>query len=72
MGSRIIKHEDFEFLCTADPADRGQFVPGLVVTRRVWPTRPRVIAVQRGHHLTEEAAIAAAIDQGVEWVRNYG
>ena len=38
----------------------------------VWPTRPRVIVMQRGDFETEEIAIDAAHTQGVEWVANFG
>ena len=50
----------------------GKFAPTLVLSKQVWPRRPRVIAVPRGEYLTEEIAIDAAYAQGVEWVRNYG
>ena len=70
--SKTFHHQDYELLCSALPVDSGKFAPGLVVSKQVWPTRPRVIAVQRGDHVSELTAIDAAYAQGVEWVRNYG
>ena len=71
-ATRTFRHEDYELLCSAKAIDTGRFEPGLVVCRKRWPTRPRVIAVQRGDHLTQETAIDAAYAQGVEWISNYG
>lgn len=59
-------------MCSAKAVDSGKFAPILVVSKQVWPTRPREIAVQRGDHLTEETAIDAAYSQGLEWIQNYG
>jgi hypothetical protein len=73
MGAtKIFKHQDYELLCQAKAVDSGKFAPGLIVSKQVWPTRPREIDVRRGDYVTEEAAIDAAYAQGVEWVRNYG
>jgi hypothetical protein len=70
--SKTFLHQDYEFQCSAQPVDSGKFAPGLVVSKQVWPTRPRTIAVQRGDHVSEATAIDAAFAQGVEWVRDYG
>ncbi len=70
--TRTHRHQDYELLCSAKLADAGRFVPALVVSRQVWPSRPREIAVERGEHLSEEAALEAAYQQGVAWVLNYG
>jgi hypothetical protein len=71
-ATRIFHHQDYELLCSAKVDDSGKFVPALVVSKQVWPTRPRVIAMQRGSYPTEETAIDAAYSQGVEWVLNFG
>jgi hypothetical protein len=73
MGaSRIYRHENYELHCSASAGDGGKFVPKLVVCKQVWPTRPRVIAVERGDYLTEGTAIDGAYAQGVEWILNFG
>ena len=70
--TQIFRHENYELHCSASAVDSGKFVPAVVVTKQIWPTRPRNIAVRSGHFLTEETAIDAAYTQGVEWIRNYG
>lgn len=70
--TKTFRHHGYDLLCCAKVVDSGKFVPELIVCKQVWPTRPRVIAVQRGNHLTEETAIDAAHTQGVAWVQNYG
>jgi len=73
MGSvRTFRHKDYELLCGANPLDNGRFAPALIVSKQVWPSRPRQIAVERGNYLTEELAIDAAYTQGIEWIRDYG
>ena len=69
---KLFKHQNYDLLCSARPVHSGKFAPGLVVSKQVWPTRPREIAVRRGDHATEDAAIDAAHSQGIEWVLNYG
>ncbi|HRI19232.1 MAG TPA: hypothetical protein PL196_11980 [Burkholderiaceae bacterium] len=71
-SSRTYRHQGYDLLCAAKPVDAGRYAPELVVCKQAWPTRPRVIAVQRGDHLTEETAIEAAHAQGIEWILNYG
>jgi hypothetical protein len=70
--TRIFRHQDYELVCSAKAVDAGKFAPSLVVSKQVWPTRPRVIAVNRGDHSSEDTAIDAAHAQGIEWVQNYG
>lgn len=65
-------HRGYELRCTARALDTGLFVPELQVTRQTWPTRPRVIAVPRGEHRTEQAATEAALRTGLTWVDDYG
>jgi hypothetical protein len=71
-SSKHFRLDDYEMHCGAKPLDGGRFAPTLVVSKQVWPTRPREIAVERGDHLTPETAIDAAYTQGIEWIRNYG
>ncbi len=71
-ATKTFKHQGYELLCTARPVDGGRFAPALVVCKQVWPSRPRVIAIERGDYPTEDAAIAAAHVQGIEWILNYG
>lgn len=73
MGAtRVFRHENYELHCSANAVDGGKFVPNVVVTKQVWPTRPRNIAVGTGNYPTEEAAIEAARLQGIEWIVSYG
>jgi hypothetical protein len=72
VATTIFRHKDYELLCSAKPVDSGKFAPTLVVSKQVWPRRPRVIDVQRGDHATEATAIDAAHTQGVEWIQNFG
>ena len=44
----------------------------LVVSKQLWPSRPRTIAVQSEGCSDVEAAIASAHAQGLTWVRDYG
>jgi hypothetical protein len=69
---KIFRHQDYELQCSAKRVDNGRFAPVLTVSKQVWPTRPREIAVERGNHLTEQTAIDAAYAQGIEWITNYG
>lgn len=71
-STKIFRHQNYELLCSAKALDGGRFAPVLVVSKQVWPTRPREIAVDRGEYMTEAAAIDAAYTQGVEWILNYG
>jgi len=58
--------------CSAKASDKGCFEPELVISRQVWPSRPRTIHVRRGAHPTAEVAIESAHAQGVEWINNCG
>lgn len=71
-ATRVVRHQAYELVCSAMPVDGGKFTPTLVLSKQVWPRRPRVIAVPRGEYLTEEIAIDAAYARGVEWIQNYG
>lgn len=69
---KVIRHKDYDLHCSARVVDSGKFAPVLMVSKQVWPSRPRTIEVPRGDHANEETAIAAAHAQGIEWVLNYG
>jgi hypothetical protein len=73
MGaSQTFRHQDYELICSAKAVDSGRYAPMLTVSKQVWPTRPREIAVQRGEYTTEQTAIDAAYAQGIEWIAHYG
>lgn len=69
---KIFRHQNYELICSAKAVDSGRFAPTLVVSKQIWPTRPREIAVERGDYLTADAAIDAAHSQGIAWISNYG
>jgi hypothetical protein len=68
----IFRHDQYELMCSAKPLDGGRFAPTLVITKHVWPTRPREIAIERGGFATAQEAIDAARVRGIEWVLHYG
>ena len=70
--SRVFRHENYELHGSAGAVDNGKFVPAVVVTKQIWPTRPRNIAVRSGNYASEETAIEAARTQGIEWIMSYG
>src|SRR5450830_1625345 len=72
QATKICQHRNYELKCSAKVLDNGEYVPLLVITKQVWPTRPREIAVRRGDYTTAEAAVEAAYAQGLEWIANYG
>jgi hypothetical protein len=71
-ATRSFRHQNYEMLCSARVVDHGKFAPRLIVSKQIWPTRPREIAVRRGDYVTEDSAIEAARSQGIEWILNYG
>jgi hypothetical protein len=71
-ATKTFRHQGYDLLCNAKAVGSGKFVPALVVCKQTWPTRPRVIAIERGDYLTEDTAIDAAYAQGVEWILNFG
>ena len=66
------QHRGYDLRCHARVVDGGRFAPTLVVSKQIWPTRPRAIEVPRGDYMTLQTAIEAAHAMGVEWVQNYG
>ena len=71
-ATRIFRREGYDLRCCAKAVESGKFVPELIVSRQVWPTRPRLIALERGNYLTEDTAIDAAYAQGVRWILSRG
>jgi hypothetical protein len=65
-----LKH--YDLTCSAQACDNGMFQPALMVSKNIWPSRPRTIAVRRDRHLTADIAIESARAQGLDWVRDYG
>ena len=72
IETQTIQLKDCELTCSAQATDNARFKPMLVVSRKIWPGRPRTIAVRRGGHPSAEVAIEAARTQGFEWVTNFG
>ena len=72
VSTQIYRLKDYDLACSAQTCDGGKFEPSLVISRHIWASRPRMIAMRRGAHLTAHAAIESASVQGVEWVTNYG
>ena len=62
----------YELRCQAKAVGGGRFAPVLVVSKLIWPTRPREIDVPREYFESPQTAIDAAHARGVEWVENYG
>jgi len=70
--TEIVSFRDYNLLCGAKAAEPGMFASTLVVSRREWPSRPRVIALSRGSFATQADAINSARAQGVQWVTDFG
>ena len=64
MGAttKVFQWQNYELQCSARPLDAGRWAPALVLSKQVWPSRPREIAVPRGQYTSEETAIAAAYE----------
>lgn len=72
IETRTFQFKNYELTCSARASDRGRFEPALVISKQIWPSRPRTIAVRRGAHPSAEVAIESARAQGIEWVSNFG
>lgn len=72
IEAQTFRLKDFGLTCSARASDNGRFEPALVISRHIWPSRLRTIAVRRGAHPSAEVAIESALAQGVEWVTNSG
>ena len=68
----IVIFKDYDLRCSATAIGQGMFAPTLVVSRRTWPSRPRVIAMTGGSFASEAVAIESAHAQGVQWVMDFG
>jgi hypothetical protein len=68
----IFQHKGYELRCGARALDSGSFMPTLVVSKHLWPSRPRTIAVASEGCRNFDEAIASAHAQGLAWVRDYG
>lgn len=71
-ATQTFRVADYELVCSAQARDNGLFEPALVISKMVWPSRPRTIALRRDPLPTEEVAIQSAYAQGVEWIQNFG
>jgi hypothetical protein len=67
-----VKLKDYTLYCGARAVDSGSFMPTLMVASNIWPSRPRIIAVQGRDFLTEAQAVASAHEQGLAWVGEFG
>ncbi|MEH3086978.1 MAG: hypothetical protein PGN26_10705 [Xylophilus ampelinus] len=65
-------HQGYRVACAARALDNGRFVPELAITKDVWPTRERRIAVDGPDHPTAAAAVAHARLCGLKWIADYG
>ena len=72
IETQTFRLKDYELTCSARASDNGRFEPALIISKHIWPSRPRTIDVRRGGHPTAEVAIESAHAQGVEWVKNFG
>ena len=72
IPTQAIRLQNYELVCGASPDDSGRFNPTLVISKNVWPSRPRTIALQREAFSSPESAIQAAHAQGLAWVANWG
>jgi hypothetical protein len=72
METLNFQHRQYKLQCSARVLDGGRFRPLLTITKQVWPTRPREIALDGESYLTEQEAVDAAQRQGMAWIENYG
>jgi hypothetical protein len=68
----IFQHKGYDLCCGARALDSGRFMPTLVVSKHLWPSRPRTIAVDSEGCGNVADAVASAHAQGLVWVRDYG
>ncbi len=69
---KIFRHQDYELVCCARAVEGGRFVSSLTISKQVWPSRSREIAVEKALYETQDAAIDAAHVKGLEWIKDYG
>ncbi|WPB57842.1 hypothetical protein [Xylophilus sp. GOD-11R] len=68
----VFRHGDYQLACSARRLANGRYLPSLVVTKNVWPTRARTIAIEARDFEVETAAIEEARIRGLEWIAHYG
>jgi len=72
MEAQTFRSERYDLVCSAQACDNGMFRSVLVISKNVWPSRPRTIAVRAERHSSADIAIESAHAQGLEWVKNFG
>jgi hypothetical protein len=72
QSESVFRHGNYQLACSARKLGNGRYAPGLVVTKEVWPTRARTIALEAGDFEVEAAAIEEARVRGLEWIAHYG
>jgi hypothetical protein len=70
--TRLFYVQGYQLTCTAAADSTGKFEVKLVAARSAWPSRPRVIAMERRRHETPEAAIEEGHRHGIRWVADHG
>jgi hypothetical protein len=68
----VFHHGDYQLACSARKMANGRYLPSLTVTKVVWPTRVRTIAIEARDFEAEDAAIEEARVRGMEWIAHYG
>lgn len=70
--NKLFTHRGYQLSCTAVMDSAGLFESALVAAKIDWPSRPRVLAIERAKHETAEKAIEAAHIHGMKWVDDHG
>lgn len=71
-AQKTFSHQDYELVCSARAVEGGRFAAALTISKQVWPSRSREIAVEKALYESEDAAIDAAHLCGLAWIRDYG
>jgi len=72
IKTEIYAHNGCQLTCTAVADDNGKFEVAVVASRVAWPSRPRVIAVERVRYVSIEAALESGRRLGIKWVMDHG
>lgn len=72
VTTQTFQHQNYELQCSAKQLEGGRFQPHVVISKQVWPTRGRDIALERASYANEQEAIEAARTGGLQWIENYG
>jgi hypothetical protein len=70
--NKLFNHRGYQLSCTAVRVSAGLFESALVAAKIDWPSRPRVLSIERAKHGTAEKAIEVAYIHGMKWVDEYG